>query len=333
MNSIAIIGQGYMANAHAVAWAGIGHGSAIKYICTPRPISGSVLAANSADYISDLQIIINDQDVKYVSICTPTPTHKEIAISLLTAGKHVLLEKPIALNLADANSIAHAAKMSSGSLMVAHVVRFFLGYQKIHDLIQSGEIGKILSVHARRFSATPTWAAWLGDEDQSGGMLIDFSIHDFDQLNLYLGKPVEVFALQGDTAGPTEITIKYESGGVGSVQSFMNASLGVPFTSTIDLLGSAGIAHYEFSAVSATEEATPGSIAAVNSWHIFSSQGNTFGKIENDDPYGRQIKYFYEQAKSGQRYNLAPTDAAISALQVSLAAKVSLREARPVAIK
>ena len=332
MASIAIIGQGYMGNTHAQAWANAGQAESIKYICTPRPRIDSVQAAVKATYVTDLEVILNDTDVKYVSVCTPTPTHREIAVALLAAGKHVLLEKPIALTLDDAQVIADAASNSSGSLMVAHVVRFFQGYQKLLAAHESGQLGNLLSVHARRFSPKPTWADWLGDENQSGGMLVDFSIHDFDQLNLYLGKPVEVFAAQTVPTGPAEITITYENGSIGHVESFMNASQGVPFTSTIDLLGVSGIGHYEFSAISATNESSSEHNAGVNSWHVFSSEGNASGEITSDDPYGRQIKYFFEQANSGGKYELSPTASAITALQVSLAAKTSLKEGRPVVL-
>lgn len=333
MSSIAIIGQGYMGNAHASAWASAGQADAIKYICTPRPRIGSVPLAKKAHYITDLDVILKDSDVKFVSVCTPTPTHKEIAIALLSAGKHVLLEKPIALTLADAEAVADAARRSSGSLMIAHVVRFFLGYQKLRSVSDSGELGTVLSVHARRFSPKPAWADWLGDASQSGGMLIDFSIHDFDQINLYLGNPVEVFAMQTSPDGPAEVTVRYENGGIGQVQSFMDITEGVPFTSTIDLLGTRGIAHYEFSAVSATEESSVENDAGVNSWHVFSSKGNTVERIAVDDPYGRQVQYFFEQASAGQTYDLSPTSAAIAALQVSLAAKASLKEGRAVVIE
>jgi len=138
--------------------------------------------------------------------------------------------------------------------------------------------------------------------------------------------------MQTSPSGPAEITIKYADGGVGQVQSFMNAAPGVPFTSTIDLLGTKGIGHYEFSAISATEESSAGNSAGVNRWHLFSSTGNTVGQIASDDPYGRQIAYFLEQARSGGKYELISTTAAISALQVSLAAKQSLKENRPVPI-
>lgn len=332
MTSIAIIGQGYMGNTHAAAWASAGQADSIKYICTPRPKEGSVPAAKNAKYISDLNLILEDSDIKYVSVCTPTSTHKDIALELLAAGKHVLLEKPISLTVEDAKVVSDAAAKSSGSLMVAHVVRFFLGYQKLREVSESGELGKLLSVHARRFSPKPTWATWLGDEIQSGGMLVDFSIHDFDQLNMYLGKPIEVFAAQTSSFGPAEITVKYEGGGVGQVQSFMDAAAGVPFTSTIDLLGTSGIAHYEFSAISATEESSSSNNAGVNSWHVFSSKGNTVEQIATDDPYGRQIQYFYDQANACGKYDLSPTSAAVSALQVCLAAKASLKEDRPIPI-
>jgi predicted dehydrogenase len=332
MGSIAIIGQGYMGNAHANAWASAGLADSIKYICTPHPKKGSVTAATDANYVSDLDIILSDADIKYVSVCTPTPTHRDITIRLLAAGKHVLLEKPIALTISDAKAIAEASSKSSGSLMIAQVVRFFAGYQKLRVASESGELGKVLSVHARRFSPKPTWAAWLGDESQSGGMLVDFSIHDFDQLNIYLGNPIEVYAIQAASTGPTEVTVRYEGGGIGQVLSYMNNSAGVPFTSTIDLLGTNGMAHYEFSAVSATEESSENSSAGVNSLHIFSAKGNNFEQIAFDDPYGRQIAYFYNQASAGKSYDLSLTPTAIAALQVSLAALQSVKEGRPVLI-
>jgi predicted dehydrogenase len=332
MGSIAIIGQGYMGNAHANAWASAGLADSIKYVFTPHPKQGSVTAATNAKYVSDFDVLLSDADVKYVSVCTPTPTHHDIAIKLLAAGKHVLLEKPIALTISDAKAIAEASSKSSGSLMVAQVVRFFAGYQKLRIASESGELGRVLSVHARRFSPKPTWAAWLGDESQSGGMLVDFSSHDFDQLNMYLGSPIEVYATQSASTGPAEITVRYESGGIGHVQSYMNNSAGVPFTSTIDLLATDGMAHYEFSAVSATEESSENSGAGVNSLHIFSAKGNNFEQIASDDPYGRQIAYFYDQASAGKSYDLSLTPTAIAALRVSLAAKKSVNEGRLVLI-
>lgn len=332
MSSIAIIGQGYMSNAHAHAWASAGLANSIKYICTSRPNEGSVPAATNAIYVSDLDIVLNDAEIKYVSVCTPTPTHRDIAIKLLAAGKHVLLEKPIALTISDAKAIAEASDKSSGSLMVAQVVRFFAGYQKLRAASESGDLGKVLSVHARRFSPKPTWATWLEDENQSGGILVDFSIHDFDQLNMYLGNPIEVYATQVAPMGPTEITVRYEGGGVGQVQSYMKNSAGIPFTSTIDLLGTDGIGHYEFSAVSATEESSENGSAGVNSLHIFSAKGNNFERIASDDPYGRQISYFYNQASTEKSYDLSLISAAIVALQVSLAARQSIHEGRPILI-
>ena len=332
MSSVAIIGQGYMANAHATAWAGMGKAGDITYVCSPRPVAGSVAPATNAQYVSTLDTILADETVTFVSVCTPTPTHREIALALLAAGKHTLLEKPIALTVDDALAIAKAVKESSGSLMVAQVVRFFDGYQRIRAARDAGDFGDLLSVRARRFSSKPDWAPWMADDDKSGGMLVDFSTHDFDQLNLFLGNPREVCATQSAPDAPAHITVSYEGGGVGHVESFMNNSAGVPFTSTIDVLGTSGLGHYEFSAVSATETSADEPDSSVNKWHVFSAAGNRTGAISDDDPYGRQISYFWNQASSGLPFDVAPLHAAIAALAVSLAAKQSLSEGRPVAV-
>jgi predicted dehydrogenase len=139
--------------------------------------------------VTDLDDVLSDPDVDIMSVCTPTPSHPGIAIRALRAGKNVLLEKPIALTVDAARMIADTASVSAGVLMVAHVVRFMAGYQRVRADAESGRLGTVRHVRATRLSATPTWAPWLVDASRSGGMLVDFAIHDFDQLNPLPGAP------------------------------------------------------------------------------------------------------------------------------------------------
>ncbi|MGO4690656.1 Gfo/Idh/MocA family protein [Glaciibacter sp. 2TAF33] len=290
---IAIIGQGTMGRAHALAWSELGLGDTIKYICTPRP--GPALAgAPAARFVTDLDTVLHDDEVEIVSVCTPTPSHPAIAIQALRAGRSVLLEKPIALTRSEALSIAEVAAECQGTFMVAHVVRFFEGYRMLREKAEAGGFGDVQSVLASR-ETTPPRVPWFLDESVSGGPLVDFAIHDFDQLNLFLGTPHAVTAVRGDQPGEIVTTVAYAGGGVGRVVTRTELPPGSPFSSSIRIDGSSGDGSF------------------------------THHASDADSPYTRQAEYFLDCVTRRIPPDFCPTDAALLALEVSLAARDSLR--------
>ena len=100
---IAIVGAGRMAQTHAAAWSRAGLGDAIAYVVSPRA-RPQLEAAPHARWVKRLDDALADPAVDMLSVCTPTPTHAEIAIEALRRGRNVLLEKPIALTEADRRS-------------------------------------------------------------------------------------------------------------------------------------------------------------------------------------------------------------------------------------
>lgn len=326
MTAIAIVGRGGMARAHARAWRELGRGGDIRYVSTPKP--GPPLEdAPVARFEPDLDVILRDPLVEIVSICTPTPTHADLAIRALRAGKNVLLEKPIALTLTDARAIREVAKQSSGVLMVAHVVRFFDGYRAIRESVASGAIGAVLSARATRISAKPGPSDWWHDESKSGGVLVDFAIHDFDQLNLFLGTPLTVTARRARADGPFETTVDYEGGGTGQVLSFMGMPPGFSFASSLDLVGSRGIAEYRFGgALETVGRTVPDAV------RLLTDEGSRDLGVAPDNPYMRQAAYFLECVEASTPPVVCSVDAAIAALAVALAARESFLTGTPVQI-
>jgi predicted dehydrogenase len=318
-----------MGRTHAEAWSNLGYADRIKYV-VGRSQRAPFEHAPSARFVTDFDDVLLDREVDVVSICTPTPNHADSAIRALRAGKHVLLEKPIALTIDDAIAIRDAARQSERVLMVAHVVRFFAGYELLRQAWESDAVGRVLSARAIRMLAVPTESAWLCDETQSGGAPVDVSIHDFDQLNLFLGTPVAVTATRLDPVGPIETTVEYRDGGIGQVLTYTSAPVGVPFTSALELIGTKGVASYRLSAVSATEASatgTPGADAAasdVNTYRLDNADGSIASVVTDNQPYTRQVEYFLSCIASESEPLLAPTDAAIAALEVSLATRESL---------
>lgn len=329
MTGIAIIGQGYMGQTHAASWTALGQD--VKYVCTPRP-RGPMEAAPNARVVTDLEAVLADPEVEIVSVCTPTTTHREITVAALEAGKHVLLEKPIALSIDDALAIRDAAASASGSLMVAQVVRFFGGHVLLREDVEAGRLGRIVSARARRMLQRPDWAKWWHDESKSGGAIVDLAIHDFDQMNLFLGRPVAVTSHRVSTYGPFETTIEYADGGLGQVLSHADLAPGAPFTAGISLVGEAGLADYELSAASPTQQEGATSYPGVNAYRLAAAEGGYSREITGDDPYTRQAEYFLGRVGAGEEPVLSTIGSAVRALEVALAARESLETGQRVVV-
>lgn len=146
---------------------------------------------------SDVFEMIDDDTIDIIDICLPTPMHAAAAVAALRRNKHVLLEKPIALNLSDAELIKSEAAKSKGKLMIAHVLRFWPEYVMMRNIIKYQMLDeKIVSVYASRFNELPLWSdgTWIMQEDQSGGIIIDLMIHDIDFILWNFGKVKRVFS-------------------------------------------------------------------------------------------------------------------------------------------
>lgn len=287
-----------MGRTHAEAWATLGLGESIEYVCTPRPGAGLPGAPN-ARMVTDLAEVLDDDAVEIVSVCTPTQAHAEIAIRALAAGKNVLLEKPIALTVDDAIAISQAADAGRGLLMVAHVVRFFDGYRSIRREWEAGKLGTARTVTATRLSSAPEPASWINDAERSGGPLVDFAIHDFDQLSIFLGAPLSVTAVAGEAPGFIETTVDYEAG-TGRVVTCTRMPDDHPFSSSLEVIGSEASAAFSYPSATA------------------------------DSPYATQAAYFLDCVRRGVDPRECPTSEAIQALRLSLAARESLESGRTV---
>lgn len=151
--------------------------------------------------------LIRRADVDAVIIGVPNQFHAPYAIQALEAGKHVLLEKPMALNAAAAKEIYRASQKSDKVLMVSHQMRFESVPMQIKQQVERGELGRIYTAKTGWFrrKGIPGWGTWFTRMDQAGGgPLIDIGVHMLD-LALYLmgnPKPVSVYGATYAEFGP-----------------------------------------------------------------------------------------------------------------------------------
>ena len=143
---------------------------------------------------SEIAQLLDDPKVDLVDICLPTDQHAATAIAALRAGKHVLVEKSIALDVRDANRMVAEAKRAGRQLMVAHVLPFFPEFAFARQVIQSGKYGKLVAAHFKRIISKPTWSEDIASLEKTGGPGVDLHIHDTHFIGLVCGVPKQVYS-------------------------------------------------------------------------------------------------------------------------------------------
>jgi predicted dehydrogenase len=140
--------------------------------------------------------LIEQAEVDVIDICLPTYLHAPYSIAALKAGRHVICEKPMALNPADADRMVAAAEEADRLLMIAQVLRFWPEYRFLAKTIGDGSYGALRSLNMWRMGGRPGWSPdnWFLNPALSGGMILDLHIHDVDFVNATLGRPDQIYA-------------------------------------------------------------------------------------------------------------------------------------------
>jgi predicted dehydrogenase len=128
-----------------------------------------------------------DDDVELVVVATPPNSHFELALSLLRAGKHVALEKPMCLNLKDADALLEAARSSGRMLTVHQSRRWDPDFQTVRRYIERGELGEVFNVETFVGGFEHPCRAWHSEVSVSGGAVYDWGSHHLDWILLLMG--------------------------------------------------------------------------------------------------------------------------------------------------
>jgi predicted dehydrogenase len=189
--NVAVLGLGFMGAMHAKAWrsvkgatlAGVMSSDTAKLSGDLRRIRGNLGGAGervdfgAARRYPLVESALADSSIDAVDICLPTDLHAPVALAALRAGKHVLVEKPIALDFASASEVSEAAEKAGLVLMAGHVLRFIPAWNNLANWVKGR---KVESALFQRRCGVPAWSGWLGDPARSGGAVLDLLIHDID---------------------------------------------------------------------------------------------------------------------------------------------------------
>jgi predicted dehydrogenase len=326
MVQVAVLGAGFMGSTHAKAYVAMPD-VGVAAIYAPSSDRGDPLAREiGSRWTDDLQAVLADPSIEAVDICLPTPQHREVAEAALAAGKHVLLEKPIALSLEDARALVQANEATDRVFMIAHVLRFWSEYVEIARRVATGELGKPRTGFASRRQPFPAWSALFSRSDLTGGAVIDMMIHDYDALNWIFGAPLGVTArgMRNTRSGgfdQVQVLIDYGDGASALVDGGMMMPESYPFSSRLEVLCEEGAMEYTFRAGGRSVDMGGG----VNELTLYPNEGDPLRLSPTQvDPYAAECTYFVDAISRGNIADRATPADALQALAVALAARESL---------
>jgi predicted dehydrogenase len=208
MVRIGIVGIGFMGMMHYLGAAKV-RGGRVTAVCSRNPkrlagdwrgIRGNYGPAGTRMDLGPVKRyqrfddLLADPAIDLIDLCTPSDTHAPLALAALKAGKHVLVEKPIALEARDADAMVKAARKADRLLMVAHILPLLPEFAFAAEAVCGGDYGKLLGAHFKRVITKPDWSADIADAAKTGGPAIDLHVHDTHFIGLIAGVPRKVFS-------------------------------------------------------------------------------------------------------------------------------------------
>lgn len=184
---------------------------------------------DSSKKFADYKDLLAVEEINTVIIATPDQLHRNMVVDALNAGKHVMCEKPLALNKEDIDTIIAASKATDKKFMVGQICRFTPGFLKAKEIIDSGVIGEVYfaeSEYAHDYVKILKPGNWRCDPERNG--LVGGGCHAVDLLRWYLGDPVEVFGYGTHKVLPT---VTYDDANL-ALMKFENGAMAKVFVST-----------------------------------------------------------------------------------------------------
>ncbi|HTK45159.1 MAG TPA: Gfo/Idh/MocA family oxidoreductase, partial [Patescibacteria group bacterium] len=202
MLRVALLGAGRIGHVHARSIVG-NDATELAWVCDPVATAARALAeVCGARWSPEPGDAIGDPSVDAVVIASSTPTHVELLRAAVLAGKKVLCEKPIDLDLARIDACWEEIKGRAPFVMLGFNRRFDPSFREMRERVRSGEIGPLRALRITSRDPAPPPAAYLA---VSGGIFRDMTIHDFDMARHFLGEITELSAVASDNGDPVFI--------------------------------------------------------------------------------------------------------------------------------
>lgn len=187
---VAVIGGGAMGQHHIRIYREMKDVELVGICDTDRNRAISLAKTNNTTPYFDHNELLK-QDLDAVSVVVPTTFHSRVALDVINSGTHLLVEKPIADTLKNADTMINAAHDAKVKLMVGHIERFNPAVSKLKEIVDSGMLGKIVSISSRRVGP-------FNPRIRDVGIIMDLGVHDIDVISYLYGRKInEVYTIAG----------------------------------------------------------------------------------------------------------------------------------------
>jgi myo-inositol 2-dehydrogenase/D-chiro-inositol 1-dehydrogenase len=328
--NIAVIGTGRMGSVHVRNLARLIPEADLVAVCDIRVEVAQAVADECGvqRVVSDYHELLEDETIEAVLIATSTPTHAIIIKDCAAAGKQIFCEKPLALNLADIDDALAEVERAGVKLQVGFNRRFDKSYQRVHEIVASGEVGRpcILRITNR----DPDFPA-MEFMRASGGIFLDLAIHDFDMGRYQVGEVDEVYAMGSVLINPelnefndvdtAVVTLRFANGAVGAIDNSRKAVYG--YDQRLEVFCSNGTAMAENEAQT--------TVVKGNMEGFLSAKPPYFFMQRYAPCYVEEVRQFIECVRDDKPTPTTGADGR-AAVVLGYAAGKSLQENRPVKV-
>jgi len=242
---VGIVGLGFSGSTHADGYAAIAEKAKIGAVCDTDVDKAKMIASiYDTESFTDYQQMLKQADIDAVDICVPYFSQADLAVHAAKAGKHVLIEKPIATNLDDADRIIKAARNAKVKLMVGHNLAFIPAIREARRLVKDGVIGRVFLAKACDMGYDRS--DWR-EKPEAKGLLLDDGIHCFHLLQWIVDDIDSVCVLKARGAIKDDekleydtalVLLKFNNGAIGEVGTCYSALGGT--TDRLDIYGTEG---------------------------------------------------------------------------------------------
>jgi predicted dehydrogenase len=335
--NVGVVGYGWAATAHIPAING-GTGGRVAAVCSSRRLDAAELSARHGSPIrvcADFGAMLRDPRIDVVSICSYHRQHAAQAVAAARAGKHVIVEKPMALSLPDVRAVERAVRDAGVGFCICFELRFSAQFRAIRSLLDQGLLGRLHYGEVDYYHGIGPWYRefeWCTTVDGCGSSLLEAGCHALDALLLCMGGDVEeVHSYGAGSSSPTYApyrypsttvtTLKFRDGRAGKVASVIDCWQ--PYYFHTHLVGSEGSLlddKFHSNRVAGLER---------HAWSRLSYKPVDSGDV-SDHPYKTQFDAFFASLAAGRPMPLTGLAEAVRTHEVLFAADRSWKEGRPV---
>ena len=327
MIRIGMVGAGFMGSTHADCYGLIADARVVGVADLRTELARKIAAERLCPVFASLGEMLESlgHDVDAVDVCLPTHLHAESAVAALDAGKHVIVEKPLALTVEDGRRVVEAARRSGKQCMVAHVIRFWPEYLVLQSAMDSKELGAFRNGAFRRVTQRrkpgTSWEEWLYDPARCGSPAMDLHIHDLDLARLLLGEPLSHSARGSFHEGRLEhlfAQYTFPNDAVVSIESAWDYPLNFPFEMGYSCVFEGGALEFRSSVPNVRLFRRNGETQEIEPPRPQIPDSATAGNISSILGYYNEIEYFVRCLETGKPIRQAEVEDSLASLKLML---------------